>query len=243
MQIYLLTFPNNKKYVGITSKTAAERFTAHGYVTHSKRRPVNHAIHKYGKENVTVTVLATLNPTAEDYDICWRMLCSAEQRMIAHYDTFGENGYNMTLGGEGTVKIKLPSSERAMWDRELQLGRQTRYYAANRDKIIARSVARQRENKDEKAAKDKARYAQNKVGVLAKQKADRASKVWTEEENIARKKRNRDYYARRAKEPEFREKHKQCSAKYLEENREEVNRRRREKTLTLKTQNALMEEI
>lgn len=94
MQLYQLLFPNGKKYIGITSKTAEERFKEHCCLAHNKGM-CQKAIHKYGKENVIIKVLATVDN--------WELLCLAEIEAIEKYKTRPPNGYNLTLGGEGVV--------------------------------------------------------------------------------------------------------------------------------------------
>ena len=69
MQLYQLSFPNGKKYIGITSQTAQERFKKHCFKSNNKN-PCQKAIHKYGKENVVLTVLATVDN--------WELLCLSE---------------------------------------------------------------------------------------------------------------------------------------------------------------------
>jgi len=96
MQLYQLEFPNGKKYIGITSKTAEERFKQH--CNAFTKYPCQLAIHKYGKENVIVTVL-------EECDD-WDALCLLEIKYIKKLKTFGKNGYNLTLGGKGIIKPK-----------------------------------------------------------------------------------------------------------------------------------------
>jgi len=96
MQLYQLKFPNGKSYIGITSKTAIERFKVH--CRPSKDKIVHKAIHKYGKDNVVITVLATVDN--------WELLCLAEQEAIDKFNTFLPNGYNQTKGGEGNLGFK-----------------------------------------------------------------------------------------------------------------------------------------
>ena len=275
MQIYLLTFQNSKKYVGITSKTAAERFREH--CCEKQRRAVHHAIHKYGKENVTVTVLATLNATAEDYDICWKMLCVAEQRMIAHYDTFGENGYNMTLGGDGSLLLGIYGEARRQRDSQLKKryyqehsehtkarqkkyrdnnpeitrSRKRKYYEANKDAVNATKKLWYEENKVENAARRKEHYRNNKEQIAA------ASRKYREEHKEALAAKSKEKYAANreailAQKKEYLAENKEAISErrkqYRLVNRDKINAKQRErkaakKALTLKAQNALIEEI
>ncbi len=109
MQLYKLSFPNGKEYIGITKHTAKERFRRHCEST-SKKHPAQHAIHKFGKESVIIKVLATIDD--------WELLCLAEQEAIEKFNTMSPNGYNLTAGGDGSIgfrhseesKIKMSES-------------------------------------------------------------------------------------------------------------------------------------
>jgi len=97
MQLYKLDFPNGKSYIGITSKTAQQRFKEHCCQSKNKN-PCQSAIKKYGKENVKLTVLSTVDN--------WELLCLAEIEAIEKFNTFKPNGYNITKGGEGAYGFK-----------------------------------------------------------------------------------------------------------------------------------------
>ena len=97
--LYRLDFPNGKSYVGITAKTAAQRFSAH---LGTAKKPgsttaLSRAIRKYGAEAVKVVTLAISNS--------WEYLQLIEKNAIRVFGTFGKGGYNMTLGGDGAVGV------------------------------------------------------------------------------------------------------------------------------------------
>lgn len=102
MHLYQLLFPNGKKYIGITSKTAEDRFKAH--CRSRKKYAIDSAIKKYGKENVILTVLAECDN--------WELLCLLEQEAIEKFDTKYPNGYNLTDGGEGTIGVLVSENTR-----------------------------------------------------------------------------------------------------------------------------------
>ncbi len=103
MQLYQLKFPNGKSYIGITSKTAEKRFNQHCLPANNKNA-CQKAIYKYGRDNVVLTVLATV----DNYEL----LQLAEQEAIEKFNTYASNGkgYNLTLGGGGTIG-RLASDE------------------------------------------------------------------------------------------------------------------------------------
>lgn len=102
-ELYRLTFPNGKAYIGITSKTARKRFAVH--VSDSRRcgeaYPLREAIRKYGPESVSVMTLVKAD---------WDYLKDLERRAIVAFGTKVPHGYNVTEGGDGV--LGRPASER-----------------------------------------------------------------------------------------------------------------------------------
>ena len=101
--IYRIIAPNGKSYIG----------QAVDYVRRMRRHKkmndgcplIKKAIKKYGWENMKKTILAR-NMTKEQMD-------REESNLIKIYDTFGENGYNLTKGGEGGLGRVKTKRERA----------------------------------------------------------------------------------------------------------------------------------
>ena len=90
---------NNKSYIGQTRYTIEFRWRQH---LHKKDNTYFHnALHKYGAENFTIDVL-------EECDV--NHLNEREMFYIAKYDTFN-NGYNLTLGGDGNKRVLLTDSQ------------------------------------------------------------------------------------------------------------------------------------
>ncbi len=85
---------NNKKYVGKTTYSIKERFRQHltDFNKHLER-PLYRAINKYGKENFEVVELECCEIEKLD---------EREKYWIKYYNTFHGEGYNATLGGEGS---------------------------------------------------------------------------------------------------------------------------------------------
>ena len=97
--IYKITnIINNKLYIGKTVNTIEKRFNQHkneSKTERAKNRPLYRAINKYGIENFEIEIIEECN-----YDI----LNEREIYWINYYDTYN-NGYNATLGGDGTITI------------------------------------------------------------------------------------------------------------------------------------------
>ena len=214
MQLYQLSFPNGKSYIGITSNTAQERFKQHCRVSSSKKKYAVHtAIHKYGKENVVVTVLATTDN--------WELLCLAEIEAIEKYQSFGKKGYNLTLGGDGKLTVGIYGKDRVIRDKSYMAEYGKAYCDANKDRISARNKAYRKENKDVIAEKMRAYNKENKAERAVKSKAHREkNKLALAEKRKeyckATREKNREIIAKRAKA-------------YREANKESISAKAKEK--------------
>jgi group I intron endonuclease len=104
--VYLITCSaNGKKYVGITVLSAETRFKHHvrkatGPSAQAGAK-LQAAIRKYGPEAFHIETL----------EVCetWKEACEREVTLIAEHDTY-RNGYNSTVGGDGTIGYE-PSKE------------------------------------------------------------------------------------------------------------------------------------
>lgn len=97
--LYKITFPNDKVYIGITTKKPETRLSEHFLLSkHENKRKVYKAMRHFGTENLTMDVLKQYE------DVEWSFMCELETQTIKEYDSFN-NGYNGTLGGEGTVGL------------------------------------------------------------------------------------------------------------------------------------------
>jgi len=95
--VYKATSPSGKVYIGITITPLKERIRLHlREVDRGSHRPFHNAIRKYGSENIHWEIIDTATS--------WKELCELEKKYIAEHDS-KNNGYNMTLGGEGTHGI------------------------------------------------------------------------------------------------------------------------------------------
>ena len=90
---------NNKIYVGVTSRTLAERFKEHkSRIEERNSVHLYQAMEKYGRDSFTIELLDTANTSEEMFE--------KEKYYIKLYDSYN-NGYNMTLGGEGVKYLDL----------------------------------------------------------------------------------------------------------------------------------------
>lgn len=93
--IYKITnLVNNKIYIGKTDRTIEERFKEHirNSTDPAMEQPLYRAIRKHGIDKFKIEEIEQCNQeTCSDREIYW----------INELKSFGKNGYNATLGGEG----------------------------------------------------------------------------------------------------------------------------------------------
>ena len=95
-KVYLLVFPNSKVYVGVTKYSVRVRLLQHFHAAASgSRLSVHSAMRRYGTNNV---VLKLLGRYASDVEAK-----QAEVQWIAQYRSYGDGGYNRTIGGNGVL--------------------------------------------------------------------------------------------------------------------------------------------
>lgn len=107
MDVYLITNKlNNKKYIGCTTKGYLQRFEAH--LEKSRQKGKKEAIHKamakYGTHNFEVSLIESCQTNEEMFAL--------EKKWIEHYKSFGSEGYNLTVGGEGTMGHTMSQSQK-----------------------------------------------------------------------------------------------------------------------------------
>lgn len=97
--VYKVSFPNGKVYIGFTSTSLEKRKLSHlSEVRKGKLRPFYNALKKYG----TAAVWTPIN-----YYQTKEFALNRESYFIKQYNSYSKDfGYNMTLGGEGTLGIQ-----------------------------------------------------------------------------------------------------------------------------------------
>ena len=113
--IYRIIAPNGKSYIGQTVDYKT-RMSQHKGMSGGCHLLIK-AIKKYGWDKMVKTILAR-NMTKE--------LDREETNLIKIYDTFGENGYNLTKGGDGTLGHKKNQKTKGKSIGEAD-GKQTRF--------------------------------------------------------------------------------------------------------------------
>ena len=100
---------NNKKYVGLTTRSLEDRWMGHVYDAQNDSICLIHrAIKKYGLEAFERKIIEECENDKA---------CDAERHWIEQLDTFMPNGYNMTKGGDGSFGRTNSPEERAMRSR------------------------------------------------------------------------------------------------------------------------------
>lgn len=127
--IYLITNDiNDKKYVGLTSGTVKARWEKH---CSNAKLGIDYAIYramrKYGIEHFSVSTI--------DEEQDFQILSEREQYWIQVYDTYN-NGYNETLGGEGSKKY-TPDTVYSLWDSGLSVNEIAKQVGCTRSTVYS----------------------------------------------------------------------------------------------------------
>lgn len=114
--VYEHVFPNGKRYIGITSKKPNQRWENGGGYDKNHQPVMWNAIQKYGWNNIEHNILFT--------DLTEEEAKQKEIELIQKYHTYIHDeapmGYNMTLGGEGSIGHKMTEeAKRKMSERFL----------------------------------------------------------------------------------------------------------------------------
>ena len=104
--VYLISFPNGKNYVGITTTSFDERKASHISHMNTSNLAVHGALKKYfGQENWKIVAKGD----------SWEELTKLEVKFIQKYNSYiDDNGYNLTLGGDGASGYKLSDEQKLM---------------------------------------------------------------------------------------------------------------------------------
>lgn len=97
MVVYKITNTlNGMAYIGITTKTVDARWRGHLIqMRQNNNRNLYVALRQYGLENFVIEQIESANSLEH--------LGELEAKYIKQYDCFGKNGYNMTVGGYGSM--------------------------------------------------------------------------------------------------------------------------------------------
>ena len=105
--IYKYAFPNNKLYIGQTTRSVGVRFNEHLYSsTKGEGYYLHRAINKYGKENIVIDIICTVG--ASGLKELNDLLNKLEIFFISYYNCVAPKGYNLKPGGEVHRGYKLP---------------------------------------------------------------------------------------------------------------------------------------
>ena len=103
---------NNKCYIGQAvnlRKRLRSHYTAFKVKT-NLHLAFYKAVDKYGEDNFELEILEYVDPTLENLK---EVLDELEKKYIQEYNSFGPNGYNMTLGGDaGVLGLKMTDEQK-----------------------------------------------------------------------------------------------------------------------------------
>lgn len=109
---------NNKCYIG-QAINLKKRLRAH-FSAYKGNRNLNlalyRAFHKYGIENFDIFIVEFVNPNTPNLK---EVLDGLEKKYIKEYNSYGECGYNMTIGGDaGVLGLKMTEEQRKKISKE-----------------------------------------------------------------------------------------------------------------------------
>jgi group I intron endonuclease len=108
--IYKITnLLNGKIYIGKTIQSLRRRWTGHLYeARHGFNRPICKAIREQGARNFKIEVLAKPD--------CVGAMNLGEEAHILLNDACGENGYNVSCGGDGFTSEQASAVQKRRWE-------------------------------------------------------------------------------------------------------------------------------
>jgi group I intron endonuclease len=113
--VYLLTCATNGKlYVGYTSETVDKRWRRHVYASRNPRNPINYAIAAHGEGSFLRATLATFDNVEE-------ALAAEREMIVFHKSLCGQNGYNVSRGGESASGVKRSDAFKAALGERMKL--------------------------------------------------------------------------------------------------------------------------
>ena len=125
-----------KSYIGVTTVTVQKRWrnNGEGYSPRKGQTPTKfwYAIQKYGWDSFHHEVLLTIQCDNEEELVFW--LKEWEKYYIEKYDSF-HNGYNSTLGGEGSTGYKHTQETKNKMS-EIHKGEKHHFYGKTGEKAI-----------------------------------------------------------------------------------------------------------
>ena len=120
---------NNKTYIGQTTKTRpSDRYSQHRYNATHLEQSINasylhRAMNKEGLDNFKFEIIEEIDNS---------LLSEREKYWIQFYNSMAPNGYNLTLGGEGTCGYSRPQSVEEKEKRKIS---NIKYYQENPEAI------------------------------------------------------------------------------------------------------------
>lgn len=106
---------NNKIYIGKTTQTVGRRYTEHKRDSKTKNTYLYYAMRKYGVDNFRIdTIEEVSNQELNAREMYWINFYKSNHK---------ENGYNLTIGGDGNNQIDVCTIEKMkeLWNSGLTI--------------------------------------------------------------------------------------------------------------------------
>jgi len=128
---------NGKIYIGQTINTLEKRIIGHIHNIKHKSNYFHNALNKYGQKNFIWEIIDEAF-SKDELDL-------KEIRWIKYYNSFGENGYNLTSGGSDNFKVskslknKQSNRSKLYWDNNLNRHRNNNNWSIDELKELYKS--------------------------------------------------------------------------------------------------------
>jgi len=193
--VYIAISPSNKKYIGATSQNTKERWKEHCQRAREGRPgAIYNAIRKYGAESFIVLSLF-------DSDN-WEEIISKEVELIAENNTLYPNGYNLTIGGEGTPGTTITEEAR----QRMSAGQKKRYENPEQRKLLMEYGVKARQKISNKFAAIRAIKKEKQEKYLKSDEFKKLHSDRTKEGMLAVKDKVIECAKKRAADPMWRKK-------------------------------------
>lgn len=184
MPLYVITSPNGKQYVGVTTQSLARRMSGHRTAARKgSSNPLHCAIRKHGWESMVVEML--------DPSVDLEHLHMEERRLIAELNTMSPHGYNLTAGGEGTLNHTVTEEhKRALGAAMSERWKDPEFIAMRKQKAREHAASRSPEQKAVFIAGGRAYWTPERLAERASAVSQKQKLLWADpeyrEKNAAR---------------------------------------------------------
>ena len=164
--LYCITSPSGKQYIGI-AKNMNKRWSVHvSEAMSGSKTALHNAIRKYGKESFNKKILVIG---------VYEYIKNLEISAISKFKTKSPKGYNLTIGGDGTIGFKHRAESKEIM-RKVTAKRMEDSNARNHLRALNLGKKHSEESNLKKSLSTKQRHAKNPHPMLGKKHSEETKK-------------------------------------------------------------------